>query len=1085
MDIFTLLGKITLDGIEKVNQQLSGLEGKMKSAGQAMTSMGKQMTMKVTAPLLALGTAGFKMAGDFDLAFRKVNVMLGASAEEAVNYKNRILEISSATGKSAIDVADAFYQIVSAGYRGSDALDILNIAMKGAVGGAADATATTAALTKAMNIFQLEGAEGSSRAMDTFFGIVDTGLLTFEEMALAFPLAATMAAGLGVEIEEVGAALGTLTKVSGSTRQASTALNAVFTQLIKPSADLQDLYEQWGVSTGPEAIEKFGGFEGVLLAVQKATGGNVAELSQLFPNVEAIRAILPLVTTNAGDFADALGVVKNSTGRTGEAFDEMAQGPGFQWQQMMATLKNSTILLGDSISGTLGPWLEKLMGGIKGVVDWFKNLSEGTQKTLIIIGALAAGIGPLLLILGQLSLGMAALIPLIKKVGTAIKVALAFTKTHPIILGIGLLITAGILLWKNWDKVQVFFERLWANMKIVFGSAVKFLVGTVLQPFLLYIDKFLGNIVRGVGKVVSIFNTEWGAAIENVADGMQNLGETITDWADGLIAAGEGTKNTLDIISRGAQEAGAKGEMAFRQVAEATEEVGEKAEEAGEKVAALSKEYEDYIESIEKLIEADEYAQTEAGRLGVTMEDLKNYMIDAGMGAKLLADEIREHPEIWDDVNAAAQYYGITLEDVGRTSEQVMDSMLRDIRAITGERKDAARESTRIEIKAINDGMKAHRNAHRDRMDDLRDEYSQTIKNIDAELDYALKGYESQLDAIDKQLEAIDDAEQGQRDAERKGELEASIAEEEDADKRIDLEDRLNELLIESDNKQWQDERTLAYKARIAQERDADESRRLEQRLADFRLGVRTRLTRKELENEKDALRQEMDMAREGARNAKDQAQDAYDHKRDLQEEALDEFITAQEIERDEAETTLREKLQNYDDDLTAFEALLAQKEADMAVFVAAFNKLIDEIKKEITITTILETITKGATAPTGGGGGTFGVGVGEEIGDTGQTYWGETKYGKETVSAREPSTYEAWEWYQHGGLVREPTLLTRLRDLKPYGIMAEKRPEYISPGIPTINITIPGMVIKEDMDVDRFMERVVSKLRSYTGIHV
>lgn len=405
MDLGDAVIKVGVD-TKGFESGLKGVTNKMntfaQNIGQKMTAVGKQLSLKLTAPLVALGVGAFKMAGDFDLAMRQVNVMLKASGDEFEKYKDQVLDISSTLGKSSDEVAASFYQIVSAGYRGSDAIDILRVAMEGAVGGMADAETTTAALTKAMNIFQLRGVEGATRAMDVFFGIVDSGLLTFEEMAVAFPRAATMAAGLGVTIEETGAALATLTKVSGSTEQASTALNATFTQLIKPSAELQNLYEEWGVSTGPEAIEKFGGLYGVLQQVQEATGGNVAVLSELFPNVEAIRAILPLVTTNAEDFALALDTVGNSTGRTGEALAEMTQGPGFQWAQMMTTIKNGMIELGDTISKILGPWIEKLIGWIKGAVEWFGKLPDSMKQIVIGIGLVAAALGPLLLIGGTL-----------------------------------------------------------------------------------------------------------------------------------------------------------------------------------------------------------------------------------------------------------------------------------------------------------------------------------------------------------------------------------------------------------------------------------------------------------------------------------------------------------------------------------------------------------------------------------------------------------------------------------------------------------------------------------------------------------
>jgi TP901 family phage tail tape measure protein len=483
VNVFELFGRLTLDGIEQVDKQLAGVEKRMESTGKSMTRLGSQLSMKVTAPLVALGVASFKTAGDFDTAFRSVNVMLDASAEQATEYKNRILEISSATGKTATDVAAAYYQIVSAGYRGADSLDILETAMQGAVGGAADATATTAALTKAMNIFQLEGVEGSTRAMDTFFGIVDAGLLTFEEMATSFPRAASNAAGLGVSMEETGAILATLTKVLGTTEQAATATDAIFRVLISPSEKLNALYEEWGVSSGPEAIAQFGGMTGVLEKLEEATGGNVVAIRELFNSDEAMKGILPILTSSSDELASAMDTVTGSAGRTGEALDEMAQGPGFQWQQMVTQMKNASILLGDNLAGTLGPVLQSITGFVTQAVNAFAGLPGPVRTGIIVVAGLAAATGPLLVMFGLTAQGLGSMIGLYHSataamvahkaatIGatTATQAATASTiglnvamKANPIGLVISLIagLVGGIIaLHNNWDEVVRFFDK--------------------------------------------------------------------------------------------------------------------------------------------------------------------------------------------------------------------------------------------------------------------------------------------------------------------------------------------------------------------------------------------------------------------------------------------------------------------------------------------------------------------------------------------------------------------------------------------------------------------------------------------------
>ncbi len=456
---------------------------KVQSSLQKLSSAGKKLTLGLTLPIIGIGTAAFKMAGDFDQAFRKVNVMLKASAEEAEEYKKKIIDISNATGKSASDVADAFYQIVSAGFRGADAVDILTIAMQGATGGAADATLTTAALTKAMNIFQLQGAEGAGRAMDVFFGIVDTGLLTFEELAASFPRAASNAAGLGVSMEETGAMFGTLTKVLGTTEQAATAVDATLRMLISPSAAMQELFEEWGVSSGPEAIRQFGGLTGVLEKLREATGGEVTAIKELFASDEAMKGVLPLLTKSYDDYVEAVDTVTNSQGRANEALEEMTEGPGFQWIRMMNTMKNSMLLLGDAVARTLGPWIEKLINWVQGAVEWFGNLDEKWKKVIITIGLLAAALGPTILIGGALISAVRSLIGVFRALQIAMTTAkfAAIAMWGAITLGVSAAIIGIIELVNHLGKAEREFWELADTIKIEMGIATSIIISNIEQ----------------------------------------------------------------------------------------------------------------------------------------------------------------------------------------------------------------------------------------------------------------------------------------------------------------------------------------------------------------------------------------------------------------------------------------------------------------------------------------------------------------------------------------------------------------------------------------------------------------------------
>jgi len=525
-----------LTNAEKAAEKTSkSIQKSFKNIGTSMTNIGKELSMKLTAPIVGIGGAAFKMAGDFDQSFRRVNVMLGVSSEEAENYKKRILEISSATGKTATEVTDAFYQIVSAGYRGADSLDILETAMRGAVGGAAQTESATAALTKAMNIFQLEGVEGSSKAMDVFFGIVDTGLLSFEQMAKAFPRAATNAAGLGISIEETGAALGTLSKVMGSTEQAGTAVDAMLRMLISPSEAMNDLFAEWGVKSGPEAIESFGGLTGVLEELRKTTNGEVVAIRELFASDEAMRGALPLLTSSYEDYNNAIETVTNSQGKTNEAFEEMATGPGFTLTQSITKLKNTAIKLGSALSELVSPALETLTEWVEKAIGWFQSLDPQTQKIIMIMVGLFAAIGPLVFILGQLAVGISFLMG---PIGLVIAAIVAF-------------IAIGILLWKNWDTIKAkaieiwtaisdFFKGTWDNIKGFFRNAGEF-VTNVWNNVINFFKGIPRRISQAFSTVKDIILSPFRAAWRGIEMGLNwligmfnRISFDIPDWVPGI-----------------------------------------------------------------------------------------------------------------------------------------------------------------------------------------------------------------------------------------------------------------------------------------------------------------------------------------------------------------------------------------------------------------------------------------------------------------------------------------------------------------------------------------------------------------------
>jgi len=90
------------------------LGASLKSVGQKMTSVGKQLSLKVTAPILGLGALVVKAASDFESAFAGVRKTVDATEEEYAALETGIRQMSkqiSATPEEIAEVMEAAGQL--------------------------------------------------------------------------------------------------------------------------------------------------------------------------------------------------------------------------------------------------------------------------------------------------------------------------------------------------------------------------------------------------------------------------------------------------------------------------------------------------------------------------------------------------------------------------------------------------------------------------------------------------------------------------------------------------------------------------------------------------------------------------------------------------------------------------------------------------------------------------------------------------------------------------------------------------------------------------------------------------------------
>lgn len=367
--------RIVITALDKASATINRVQKKTGLLQKNVLNVTSTMALGGVAAMGALGAASIKLAADFDTQMRAANQMMKLNKDAFATMKQDARKLAVETGKDANEIAKGLYTAASAGFRGAEALEVVRMTAKGAAAGLGDVGVTTETVVKALNIFGYEG-DRAQEVMDKMFGIVDAGLLTFEELSNSFPRAATSAGALGISLNEVGASLATVTKTAGSTEQAATAIDGVLTGLMKPTEELKNLIKSWGYENAQAAIEAEG-FTGVLDRLKEATHGDVEATAELFANKRALRALFPIIGESAEDYAEALDLVADSEGKTNELFEDMAEGPGFKLNQMFLKVKDVLMTIGDRIAP---PFID-LLDDMSGMLDENSELAENIAIT--------------------------------------------------------------------------------------------------------------------------------------------------------------------------------------------------------------------------------------------------------------------------------------------------------------------------------------------------------------------------------------------------------------------------------------------------------------------------------------------------------------------------------------------------------------------------------------------------------------------------------------------------------------------------------------------------------------------------------
>lgn len=379
-DINKELEKSKLDkfseGLGKASEKTGQISDKMKPASIAITGIGTAMAYSEMK---------------FEDGVANVNTLLDDTSH-LEGYKNKIIDVSNETGKDLEDVTNGMYQCISTiGDGGKETEKIFETMSNSAKAGGAEISDAVSLIGAGMKGYNEVNDETAKKISDLAFQTAKLGVTTFPEMASSmkplFPLSST----LNISMQELFGSMATLTGVTGNTAEVSTQMKAVFSNLIKPTTDMDKLIKKYGYSNG-QAMIKAKGLTGVLQILQKETGGQSDKLGKLFSSTEALTAVTALTGTQFDNFKDKTKAMNDALGSTDKALDKINNTTGNNLRTSLNLAKNSLIGFGEVLAPFISIGAKVLITLTKGL----SGLSTGQKKLIVGFGAIFVGTNLLL-----------------------------------------------------------------------------------------------------------------------------------------------------------------------------------------------------------------------------------------------------------------------------------------------------------------------------------------------------------------------------------------------------------------------------------------------------------------------------------------------------------------------------------------------------------------------------------------------------------------------------------------------------------------------------------------------------------------
>ena len=411
-------------------QKLQAVGASMKELGGTIQNVGKELSTKLTAPILALGGASIAAFKSVDSGYDIMIAKTGATGEAADKLRGIMNNLASEIPTDFETAGAAVGEVNTRfGITGDELEDLSGKFIKFAKLNNTDVSTSIDGVQKALSAYGL-GAESAGSYLDRLNKVgQDTGV-SVDKLTSGLVTNGTAFQELGLSIDQSTVFMGQLEK-SGANSE--TVLNGMRKALKNATAEGKPLDQ--ALAELQNTIENGTGSMDGLTAAYDLFGKSGDQ-------------IYGAVKNGTLDF-EALGATVDDVGGNINTTFEETKDPIDEFKTAMNELKIIGAEIGSTVLEVLKPALDQLKTVLETLKEKWDELSPSQQEMIVKIALIVAAIGPLLAVIGGI----------ISAVGTVIGVlGMLLSPIGLVIAAIAGLIAAGLWLHAHWDQVCA-----WAN----------------------------------------------------------------------------------------------------------------------------------------------------------------------------------------------------------------------------------------------------------------------------------------------------------------------------------------------------------------------------------------------------------------------------------------------------------------------------------------------------------------------------------------------------------------------------------------------------------------------------------------------